>query len=184
MQKLSSYIAGVESPYGYFTAYARRTTDSGTERLVTTAPQGRSTVIEALLAPLVAPFFLLYILHTPRGDEAEAGRYMSPELSRTELLDFLHRFGNYLQADARFDLWFHAPQSKATLVWDRHNQVYAYGPLDAFEAALKALGFAEGEPELRIPHIHHYRAEYDADAKAVMGAFEWKRSKLRPEDAQ
>ena len=184
MQKLSSYIAGIESPYGYHAAYARRTTDSGTERLVTTAPQGKSTVIEALLAQLEAPFALLYILHTPRGGEAEAGRYMSPELSRAELLGFLHRFGAYLQADARFDLWFHAPQSKATLVWDRHNQVYAYGPLDAFEAALATLGFVEGEPELRIAHIHHYRAACDADALAVMRAFAWTRSELRPEDAQ
>lgn len=184
LQKLSSSIAGVESPYGYFKAFARRTTESGTERLVTTAPQGKSTVVEALLATLEAPFLLLYILHTPRSDEAEPGRYRSPELSAAEVLAFLHRFGTYLQADARFDLWFHSPQSKATLVWDRHNQVYAYGPLDAYEAALTALGFTEGEPELRIPHVHHYRAECDADAAAVMGAFAWRYSALRPEDEQ
>lgn len=184
MQKLSSFIAGVESPYGYFTAYARRTTTGGTERLVTTAPQGKATIIEALLSQLEAPFFLLYLLHTPRGGEAEAGRYTSPELSRKEVEEFLHRFATFFQADARFDLWFHSPQSQATLVWDRHNQIYAYGPLGAFEAALTALGFTEGEPELRVPHVHHYRAECDADAKAVIDAFTWRHAPLRPEDEQ
>jgi hypothetical protein len=84
----------------------------------------------------------------------------------------------------RFDLWFFSPSSKATIVWDRHNVAYAYGPIECFEEKLRALGFTDGIPGIPVPHEHHYHAACDEDAKAVLDHFAWRRSDLRPEDEQ
>jgi hypothetical protein len=50
--------------------------------------------------------------------------------------------------------------------------------------ALDRLGFRPGDPEVTVPHVHHYRAEHDAAARSVLGALEWRHSDLRPEDEQ
>jgi hypothetical protein len=113
-----------------------------------------------------------------------AGRYESPELSATDFRAFMTRFGEYFSADARFDIWAHSPAENATVVWDRHDQAFAYGPIDRFANELRALGFSEGGCEVPVPHQHHYRAEYDAVAKELLSSMEWSHSPLRPEDEQ
>ena len=52
--------------------------------------------------------------------------------------EFLREFGRFLCEDSRHDLWVRSHDDDATIVLDRHNVIYAYGPLDAFEAALKS----------------------------------------------
>ena len=129
------------------------------------------------------PYLLLYILHTPRG-EGEPGRYQSAELSATDLQALMARFGAYLSSDARFDLWAYSPSEDATVVWDRHNELYAYGPLARFSEELRALGFFSGSISTPAPHQHHYRQELDAPASELLAALEWSHSPLRPEDEQ
>jgi hypothetical protein len=126
---------------------------------------------------------LLYVLHTPRG-EGEPGRYQSPALSAGEVRAFLEKFSPFLSGDARFDLWAHSPSEGATVVWDRHNQIFAYGPLARFELILQGLGFARGRLEAPGSHQHHYRAEFDSDASLVLQAFEWTHAPLHEEDEQ
>lgn len=48
------------------------------------------------------------------------------------------------------------------------------------------MGFRAGEVPLAAasPHIHYYRAEFDAEAAAVLARFDWTYSGLRPEDEQ
>lgn len=152
-------------------------------RIVATAPRGDPIVFRNLIGFATPPYFLLYVLHTPRG-EGEAGRYQSPSLEQQDVHTFLDRFGAYLQSDGRYDLWVHSPADNATLVWDRHNLIFAYGSLPTFADALRALGFAEGEPRIDFPHEHHYRAEFDGDAAAVLNFCKWSYSPLRPEDEQ
>jgi hypothetical protein len=156
---------------------------SGTERIVAGIPAGDPVVIRYLAAALSEPFYLLYVLHTPRG-AGEPGRYQSPELDRAALDRILRRYAGYLSKDARHDLWIAKPDGSATLVWDRHNLLYAYGPLDDFVAVLRALGFTPGDPNARFEHIHHYRQEFDADAEALLAEFDWTCSPLRPSDEQ
>lgn len=156
---------------------------SGTPRLAATAPGGDPMVLRSLIDDLEPPFILLYVLHTPRG-EGKMGRYQSPDLSRTQLHDFLDRFADYLQNDGRFDLWVHSRHDQATVVWDRHNLIWAYGPTERFVTVLRGLGFSEGSPGVDFEHEHHYRASFDSDAKALLEAFDWHRSPLRPEDEQ
>jgi hypothetical protein len=163
--------------------FERHVPETGAARLHVGVPSGDPDVFRGLLQCLAPPYFLLYILHTPRG-EAAAGRYQSPELAANEAQTFLTRYADFLRSDARFDIWAHSPASRGTVVWDRHNLIYAYGPLDSLETKLRGLGFAEGSPSIPSPHQHHYRAECDADAAALIAEWDWALSPLRPEDEQ
>lgn len=152
-------------------------------KILAGVPGGDPLVFRQLMDCLNPPYFLLYLLHTPRG-EGEPGRYQSGQLSAQTALDFLDRFGNFLRADGRHDFWLHSPSDQATIVWDRHNLIHAYGPTDAYAKVLSELGFAAGEPAVPHPHIHSYRAEFDDDARAVLETLEWRYAPLRPEDEQ
>jgi hypothetical protein len=152
-------------------------------RILATAPAGNPLILSSLAACLSPPYVLLYILHTPRG-EGEPGRYQSPDLTKAQLDGFLTRFGDYLRGDGRFDLWVHSPEHDGTIVWDRHNLVFAYGPTGRFATALRGLGFTPGEPRIPSPHTHNYRAELDQDARALLADLSWTRSALRAEDEQ
>jgi hypothetical protein len=152
-------------------------------RLKIGVPAGDVTVTRTLVDCLAEPLFVLYVLHTARG-EGEIGRYQSPKLSHHATMEFLDRYAAYFTGDGRHDLWIHSPSSNATLVWDRHNHLFAYGSLECFESKLRALGFEERPLDPLGDHMHHYRAEFDADAFDVLAAFDWKWTELRPEDVQ
>jgi len=96
----------------------------------------------------------------------------------------MERFGSFLCSDARFDVWAHSATDGGTVVWDRHNQLFAYGPLDKLSVELNALGFGEGEVSISFPHHHHYRPEFDADAAALLQFFPWSYSSLLAQDEQ
>jgi len=153
------------------------------ERIVSAAPASDPLVFKHLLACLNPPFHLLYVLHTPRG-EGDAGRYQSPAISSSQVAAFLERFDDLFRGDGRFDLWLHSPGDHATIVWDRHDLIFAYGPTDAYEGALRRLGFTLGEPIIPFPHEHHYRAELDEQARGVLQAFDWRFNPLEEEDEQ
>tara|TARA_R110000868_G_scaffold125417_1_gene331316 strand:+ start:5124 stop:5711 length:588 start_codon:yes stop_codon:yes gene_type:complete len=154
---------------------------NGVQRLIAC---GGLQTFERLAASLEAPCFLLYILHTPRG-EAVAGRYQSSQLDHAELTDFLDRFGPYLAGDARHDIWLHSPADKATVVWDRHDLIYVYGPHAQFSDVLEKLGYETGmAPDADFLHMHHYREEFDPIAAEIVSTFSWTYSPLRPEDEQ
>lgn len=178
-QKLHALIDGEWRPHRHDAVYR---VDQG-RRIVASVPNGDADVFATPLATLDGPLYLLYVLHTPRG-EARPGRYQSPPLPKTEVLDWLREFSSFLRADGRFDLWAHDPQADATLVWDRHNLLFAYGPLERFEAALRERGFDEGDARAPSPHEHRYRSEFDDDARRLMASQTWSYSPLRPDDEQ
>lgn len=163
--------------------FLRETTCGGGERLRVNLPRDEAFLLFKLVKNLRPPFQLLYVLHTPRG-EGEAGRYESPRLSRTQVQDFLTCFKAYLLADARYDLWVRSASTRDVLVWDRHNDLYAYGGLDDIAARLIQLSFREGSPPPIGPHKHYYRREFDRQAGEVLNSFSWDRTPLRPEDEQ
>ncbi|WP_457422576.1 hypothetical protein [Roseateles sp. P5_E7] len=182
MHKLSHAVADGWQPHSHLPVYSLKPSGQGT-RILAGVPGGDPTPFERLVLCLEPPYRLLYVLHTPRG-EAEAGRYQSAEVSPEQFHAFMARFGNYLSSDARFDVWAHSATEAATVVWDRHNQLFAYGPLDKFSAELDALGFSEGDAGISFAHQHHYRQEFDADAAALLEFFSWSHSPLREEDEQ
>lgn len=183
MHKLAVHADDEWVPYSYPPIFTIETTSEQTRRLVTGVPGGDVVVLDKLIECLVAPFYLLYVLHTPRG-EGNPGRYQSPLLQNSELRPFLSRYADFFKSDARFDLWVHSPNSNGTLVWDRHNLIYGYGPVECFITALHEIGFSEGMPHIPAPHQHFYRKECDGDAVNILSAFSWKYSPLLPEDEQ
>ncbi len=129
------------------------------------------------------PFFLLYVLHTPRG-EGEPGRYQSPKITRGDADAFLARFGAFLAQDGRHDLWLHSPADRMTAVWDRHNLLHVRGDTEWAASFLRSLGFREGEAQIPAPHSHNYHARFDDDAAGVLEFFDWSYGELRPQDKQ
>lgn len=181
--KLSFLVAGEWVPHSYAPVFTLDSEDGARPSLLAGVPSGDTLAFERLVTSLQPPYFLLYVLHTPRG-EGDAGRYQSPPISVEQFRGFINTFGGYLSSDARFDIWAHSATDTATVVWDRHNHLFAYGPVERMAAELRAMGFAEGKVDINFPHQHHYRQECDAQAAALLKAFEWSCSPLREEDAQ
>ncbi|MCC2959245.1 hypothetical protein LK540_02240 [Massilia sp. IC2-278] len=70
------------------------------------------------------------------------------------------------------------------MVWDRHDDLYAYGPIERFAAALDAMGYRQAPLVNPGAHMHHYRKSCDEMARALIEEFDWVVSPLRPEDEQ
>lgn len=133
---------------------------------------------------LVGPFQVLYVLHTSRTGAAP-GRYESPELNAEAVDHFIRTFGRFLAEDSRHDLWLRSHDDDATIVLDRHNIIYAYGPLDIFEGALLRIGVRPGKaPQIPDPHVHHYHHEWDESEREVLRALAWTITPLRHSDVQ
>ncbi len=182
-QKIAKFENNNEEPFSHAAVYSMQTLSSGVDRIVAGAPNGEYRTFSDLTFALTAPYFLLYVLHTPRG-EGDPGRYQSPALSEVEVLEFLKEFSDFLGGDARFDIWSHSPNSGGTVVWERHNLIYAYGPLNEYEQILINLGYDKGKADSNFPHCHYYRDEFDEVAKNLLNYMEWSKAPLQPEDAQ
>ena len=182
MHKLSQLVDDEWREHSYAARFSVQSA-GGTPQLIVGVPAGEAMIFERLVLSLAEPYVLLYVLHTPRG-EGDEGRYESPKLSATQFRSFMEKYGAYLSSDARFDVWAFSVPERSTLVWDRHNLVYGYGPIDRFVSVLRSLGFVEGASDVPVPHSHHYRAEWDAHAAGVLSEFPWSHSALRPEDEQ
>ncbi len=176
--------AGAELPYRHKNIWAREKT-SGPSRLVIAPSFGQVDVLLKLAAVMPEPHFLLYVLHTPRSDAA-AGRYQSPEpVSCDDLTQFLGKFRDFLEGDARHDLWIGAPDRSFLLVYDRHQILFAYGPLDSFGSVLNENGLDEmDEVRLPDPHVHRYNPEFDLQAAELLNYWPWMYSPLQPSDCQ
>jgi hypothetical protein len=96
----------------------------------------------------------------------------------------LDRFGAFLAGDARHDVWLHSAGG-GTVVLDRFNMIYEYGPLDDFAALLERGGVRRGAlPEVPYPHALHYHEMWDGAERDALAAFGWRITPLRPEDVQ
>lgn len=185
-RKITLDVDGVEFPAPSSAVFEWQQMANGKPRLLIATTFGAPNIFQELVRCLATPVLLLYILHTPRG-EGVAGRYQSPLLNVEQVEDFLVTFKSYLAGDARHDIWVHSPSDARTLIWDRHDLIYAEGePLEDMTAVLEAKAYQSG----RVPrsdtgaHIHYYRDVFDEDAAAVLAHFDWTRSNLRPEDEQ
>lgn len=180
--KMQHFVEGRLEPFHHGNTFAREQT-TGPER-VRIGPRGGQRYLFGTLASVLGPpYKLLYLLHTSRTD-AELGRYESPWLEDAELTSFLDRFGQFIAEDARHDLWVLGGGGSGTIVWDRHDLVYAYGPIPTYVMMLESAGFREGWPTWPVPHAHCYNPEWDEAEREILRAFDWNRTPLRPEDEQ
>ena len=179
--KLGTVRAGEDVEFHYAPSYARQVT-GGVERLVIAPGHGPVALLTDLLEMLPEPLWVLYVLVTARGERA-AGRYQSAQKhTRAEVLALLERFGPYFEHDGRHNLWLAAPPA-GQLVLDRHEVIYAYGPVAAIAERLQENGFKEEDAiRVPVPHSHHFHAELDDDEKAILDYWEWLHSELQQTD--
>jgi hypothetical protein len=180
--KIDAMNGDLPQPFTYGDVFTREEI-GGRPRLRIGVDEAHVATVATLAKGLRGPFQLLYVLHTTRTG-AELGRYESPELTTADVEEFLKEFGRYLCEDSRHDLWVRSHDDDATIVLDRHNLIYAYGPLELFERALKSSGAHVGEPADLGTHAHHYHAVWDDMERRILGRFDWRVSPLRPSDVQ
>ena len=180
MHKLSALQDGEWYDYSSTPVYEY---SPGANRIVAALPSGTSEYFQKVVSSLAPPYVLLYVLHTSRGESAQ-GRYQSPDLSANEFEAFITKFGQYLSLDSRFDIWARSPNDEATIVWDRHNLLYAYGPLERLLKEFTNLGFTAGYASIPSPHTHNYHQAFDSSARELLSHLQWEHSELHPEDMQ
>ena len=154
---------------------------NGASRAVAWVSEEQIDVLLKLSELLPEPVALLWVLHVPRAT-GEAGRHQSPLLTFDEASRLLLDHRALFEHDGRSDIWMHSSSAAATIVLDRHDRLFAYGPLDRFIDALKSLGFVEGHAVIPDPHAHNYHAGYDDLEISFAAAFDWTITDLRPED--
>jgi hypothetical protein len=168
-------------PFAYPNVWQQEKT-TGPDRLVIAPASGQIELLRKLLGILPEPFGILYVLLVPRGD-VEPGRYQSPTpASRAEVDAVLTRFSDYLENDGRHHLWVMSLPAAATLVYDNHNVLYAYGLLEDFKAVLRQNGLHEDEVQIPSSHSHNYNVEYDRTENDMMALWEWRYFPLAEEE--
>jgi len=155
----------------------------GRPRIAIAPRTNQIQLLKELSESLREPFMLLYVLVVPRG-ESEAGRYQSSyTFTHEQLAGFLSTFSRYLESDGRQNLWIRSTGEDALLVYDRHNVIYAYGPLERFVPVLISYDLTEvSEVTFPFPHAHHYHDEFDSEAQRILHSEEWIHSPLHTAD--
>ena len=158
---------------------------AGGDRLCFTADKDFVSLLLSLSQALAEPFYFLYVLIVSRRTEHNEARYQSPELSMKKLHSFLSYNKNFFEQDGRHNLWIHSPANNATVVYDRHEIGYAYGPIELFKSILTSNDLKEVhaiEQYTSVPHEHYYHAEFDDEEASVIKTFDWQKSPLREQD--
>jgi len=154
--------------------WIRELTTASTERLLIAPRSGHIDLMIDLLDCMQGPFGMLYVLIVPRCDH-ERGRYQceSPR-EKWQLIEFLEEFRDYFENDGRHHLWISGQSDQSQLIYDNHNVIYAYGPLQEFESSLRKAGLTRGQFTRPAPHVHAYSAEFDRDEDRIFTAYNWK----------
>jgi hypothetical protein len=103
----------------------------------------------------------------------------------SQLQQFLAVYSDFFENDARHNLWIRSASGEGLLVYDRHNVIYAYGPLERFVATLTSAGLAESKDtrlHFRSQHAHHYHADFDSYEDRILHQEEWSLTPLQPGD--
>lgn len=177
--KLGYFVTGTgQVPYSHPHTWRREPAGNG-ERIVAGPSGGFIDLTLQLVGCLEPPYSVMYVLAVPR--RSEPGRY---QLDRTLELDelrlMLEPYRAFFEGDARHHLWIYSHPSASTVVYDLHNLIYAYGPLNRYIEVLEQAGLREGDVELPFPHYHNYFEEFDADEERIIRSHSWKRTGLLP----
>jgi hypothetical protein len=164
------------APYAYPNVWQRGKT-TGPDRLLIWPSAEHVNLMIDLMGRMPDPFGILYVLLVSRRGN-ESGRYQSGQpTDRRATEDFLRSFVDYFENDGRHHVWVtsagHGPAANSQLVYDNHNMIFAYGPLDEFVEVLTQRGLAEGGTQVPVPHTHHYSPEYDSEEDRILQQYEW-----------
>jgi hypothetical protein len=168
-------------PHGYDNLFEVRKTTGPAQLVIAPATNHVGLMIE-LSRVLPEPFCILYVLTVPRSD-ALRGRYQSPRrLSRSGVESFLTEYQDFFERDGRHHIWLLARPQFHSIVYDNHNVLYAYGPIDEFREILSTRGYREGKVRFPVPHRHCYNSEFDKDEDRVLAHWSWSRVPLQEQD--
>jgi hypothetical protein len=156
---------------------------TGPERLVIAPAQDHVDLMLDLARELREPFGILYVLLLSRFDKASPGRYQSPTpCDRQAMGSFFQKFKAFFEGDGRHHVWVMSLPDHATLVYDQHNVIYAYGQLDRYKEVAARHGLSEGPVSFPVPHAHCYNAEFDKDEDRILKWWDWKQFPLQDGD--
>jgi hypothetical protein len=178
------YVKPEAREFRFSNVFARQDR-TGTPLLSVATSGSQVELLKKLLERMPDPFWMLYLLRVSRG-EAAPGRYESANnFLRTDIEVFLERFRNYLEGDARHNLWIKSVDGPALLVLDEHNLIYCYGPVSDWATELQDMGRNEvpgGSMILPNPHEHNYHAILDDEAQGILDSLEWIHGPLQEQD--
>jgi hypothetical protein len=181
LNKFESQVGEEWVPHRYPKTFVREKT-TGAVRLKIAASDHGAQLLLQLASVLDGPFTPLYVLLVPRGGGTE-GRFQGPWMDRTELHDFIQRFGPFFEQDGRHHIWLFSDKEKATIVYDQHDVIFAYGPTDSYVRLLESMGYSEGENlAFPAPHGHCYHPAFDEEERALTSSADWRHTPLRQGD--
>jgi len=121
-------------------------------------------------------------LVVPRG-EGNPGRYEVNTPSLQLSCSSFSRLINFLEHDASRISGFVQLRAKGLLVYDRHNVIYAYGPLENFiEVYERAISISQEEVRFPSASCPLLPRRIRSDAKRILNEEEWVISPLRASD--
>lgn len=95
---------------------------------------------------------------------------------------FLLDFKEFFESDGRHHVWVMSVPESSTLVYDQHNVIYAYGPLQEFTEILRENGLQNGAVRFPVPHSHNYNPENDDAEERLVQRWAWVESPLLDDD--
>jgi hypothetical protein len=172
-----------DEPFVYPGIWQQQET-SGPDRFLIGPAKDHLGLLLDLSTCLKGPFRLLYVLLVSRRYH-EPGRYASPPgLQAGDLRSFCNDFREYLEVDGRHHLWVVSESGGGTLVYDQHNVIFAYGPLEGYEEILRGRGLRPGTVTYPTPHCHHYHPEHDDSEDRILRRWAWAKTPLQDGDQQ
>lgn len=181
MHKLGVIRDSQDEPHAHADTWDLQET-VGPRRLVIAPSGGHVALMLELAGCLKGPFWLLYVLLVSRRGR-DPGRYQRPfPAEPAALRSILEEFRDFLELDGRHHLWILSAAGKGTLVYDHHNLLYAYGPLEGYEEVLLRRGFRRDPVSIPAPHTHNYHPEFDDDEDRLLRRWDWKRTPLQDGD--
>ncbi len=180
MAKISTVHGNQETPLVWPDVFEHQKT-TGPSRLAITTRESYVDLLPDLMTCVPGDLYVLYVLRVRRGSHT-CGRYESPRLDHVTVASFLTRFTEFLEGDGRHNVWIGSIDNEGLLVYDHHNIVYAYGPLDCYRTILTSRDFAEAKIKIPSPHAHHYNAEFDDAERELLTQWSWRHLPLEQAD--
>jgi hypothetical protein len=181
--KFCHIVDGEQIPHDYGNLYFEQPCGQSTRLVI-----GPSTNHVKLMTDLATeleghPWFVLYVLLVPRRGNHEQGRYQSPPIeTHSELSAFLSAFHSFFESDGRHHVWVGSAAQDGMLVYDQHNVIFAYGPIERYKSILVSRGFRDSEFWFPYGHSHSYLPENDSEEDRLLAEYRWRRTSLQPGD--
>ena len=90
---------------------------------------------------------------------------------------FFRDYAEFFEADGRHNIWVCSMkedgQVLAQIIYDHHNVIYAYGPLDAYVAVAAARGLTEGPIVVPVDHRHQFDTRLNGVEETLIDEREW-----------